>query len=188
MASASLFPGLFFAYATNGRTGARKIFSATVPSVIYIKVSGKFGRGTRLGLSIHHTAYMTAATYIHASTAQLQLYFVYSSRAVGIGCVHSSTMSTWTIWTVSTYLYMYMYLFYGLGLTYPGSFRPKLWCICSRDLTLVAVCLVVQVDFSKWKVTRCGQPTIHSTLDRRQRPSRWENHAITREQRLNSKI
>ena len=64
----------------------------------------------------------------------------------------------------------------------------KLWHTCSRDITWVAVYLVVQVDLLKWKAFRCGQPTFHWILDCRQWPSRWANYAISWEQSPNLKI
>ena len=39
-------------------------------------------------LSIDHTAYMTAATHTNSCKNTLAAAFVYSNRAVGIGCVH----------------------------------------------------------------------------------------------------
>ena len=63
-----------------------------------------------------------------------------------------------------------------------------LWRACSRDFTRVAIYLVVQMDLSRWNVFRCGKLTLHWILDCWQRPSRWANHAITRQQRIDSKI
>ena len=63
-----------------------------------------------------------------------------------------------------------------------------LWCTCSRDFTRVAVYLVVQINLSRWKVVRCGKLPFHWTLVRWQRLSRVANHAITRQQCIDSKI
>ena len=65
-----------------------------------------------------------------------------------------------------------------------------LWRACFWDLTTIAIYmyLVVQMDLSMWKVVCCGKLILHWTLDRWQRPSRWTNHAITRQQRIDSKI
>ena len=69
----------------------------------------------------------------------------------------------------------------------PGH-AAMLWCTCSRDFTRVAFYLVVQMDLPRWKVVCCGQLTLHWTLDHWQQPSRWANHAITRQQCIDSKM
>ena len=47
---------------------------------------------------------------------------------------------------------------------------------------------MVQINLGKWKVVRCGKLNLHWTPDRWQWPSRWADHVVTRQQRINSKF
>ena len=128
-----------------------------------------------MGLSIYYTAYMTAATHIYTGILgwdmpvtgqQFSSSFVYSSRAVGIGYMYTEDLAVqWAREKIAK--------------------AAKLWHICSRDFTRVAIYLVVQLDLSKWKTVHCLFTGLQLADNCRQG---GQSHAITREQRLNSNI
>ena len=118
------------------------------------------------------TSCMLVTVVSHASCS-----FVYLSRTVWVGFVHrrlSNTMSTCKI--------INRCKLHALAKT------AKLWRDCSLYFTRVAVYLVVQMDLSRSMVACCGQLAFHWTLNHWRWPSRWANHAITRQQCIDSKI
>ena len=65
------------------------------------------------------------------------------------------------------------------------SWLRPCWHACSQDFARVAIYFVVQMDLSRWKGVCCGKLTLHWTLNRWQWPSRWANHAITKQHCIN---
>ena len=76
----------------------------------------------------------------------------------------------------------------GYSPTYILQLWPDGFLIAKSIVRCETIYLVVQVDLWKWNAVCCWYLTLHSTIDHQQWQSRWENHAITWEQRLNSKI
>ena len=113
-------------------------------------------------------AYMTAATHIRANTALLQLCVLKQSSRIGsVNSRLSSTMSTWTIQVGAKLMFIHT----------DSWARSRL---LSFDVFVLKISLGwpwVQVDLSKWKEVRCGQPNIHWILNHLQRLSGWANHS-----------
>ena len=142
---------------------------------------------------MYYLTWLLAATHMHASTCNSSIQcsqavdFVYSSRTVDVHRRLSNTMSTCTIMGVCTCQIRVITTHVHTARRARAK-AAMLWRACSQDFTRVAVYLVVQMDLSRWKVVCCGKLTLHWTLNRWQRPSRWANHAITRQKRIDSKI
>ena len=114
---------------------------------------------------MHYHTYMTAATNLHASTLGRVTVATNTanqqsnkSRLCRLHRRHtgSSTMSTEQSGACVKYT---------ITAAWTKAATAKLWCACIRDFTWIAVFLVVQVDFSKWKAVCCGQITLHWTLE-----------------------
>ena len=109
---------------------------------------------------------MTAATHMHASTLD-------RATAIQLSCeciLKQSSKSRVVQWAHEQF---------GCVLHYVNMQQqpePKLWSFNMLVLKISLVSLsnlVIQVDLSKLKTVRCGQLTLHCTLDHWQRPSRW---------------
>ena len=139
---------------------------------------------------VYYHTWLLAATHMHTSNSSIQC-----SQAVGL-CTQAGQWE-WAMYTEVQWAHAQSGRVHVPDTHHHNACciqrgalakAAMLWRTCSRDFTRVAVYLVMQMDFSRWKVVRCGKLSLHWTLNRWQRPSRWANHAITRQQHIDSKI
>ena len=125
---------------------------------------------------MHYHTWLHAATQMHANNSHVIInnnhVCTQLNWTVGVSYVHrrlSNTMSMCTGWACA---------------------RETHHCQCKQCArpTGSDIYLVVQMELSWWKVVHCGQLTLHWILDWWHQSSRWANHAITRQQRIDSKV
>ena len=157
---------------------------------MYLHVHKKLKIGSKVNSAVQSSPAVKSGSPVQQKGTHMQpsCRFVYPSRAVEVGYVHrrlSNTMSTCTIWTCLITSSQCMMHAARRALAKAACFDVL---VLEISLESPSIYLVVQMDLSRWKVVRCGKLALHWTLDCWQRPSRWANQAITRQQHIDSKI